>query len=240
MCAATRFSEAVPMRKITASLVVKVLTKFFSTFGLPHVIQTDQGTNFKSKLFKQVLQTLNIKHIVSSAYHPETQGALDRWHQTLKSMLRKYCLETEKNWDEGVPFVLFAAHEAVQEYLEFSPAELVFGHMPRGPLKTLSETAAERNVLDYVSQFCERLHCANALAKQSLSASQAVMKRRFDRFLAVSRRFQVGDKVLALLPIPGSTLFAKFLVHMMFGNVSVPLIMSLALLRGNEKPVFVM
>lgn len=103
--------------------------------------------------------------------------------------------------------------------------------MPRGPLKTLLETAAKRNVLDYVSQFCERLHCANALAKQSLSATQAVMKRRFDRFLAVSRRFQVGDKVLALLPIPGSTLSAK---------VSVPLIMSLALLRGNEKPVFVM
>lgn len=115
MCAATRFPEAVPMRKITASLVVKVLTKFFSTFGLPHVIQTDQGTNFKSKLLKEVLQTLNIKHIVSSAYPPETQGALERWHQTLKSMLRKYCLETETNWDEGVPFVLFAAREAVQE-----------------------------------------------------------------------------------------------------------------------------
>lgn len=87
--------------------------------------------------------------------------------------------------------------------------------MPRCPLKTLqdrflsSETTAERNVLDYVSQFRERLHRANALAKQSLSASQAVMKRRYDRS-AVSRRFQVGDKVLALLPIPGSDLSAKF------------------------------
>lgn len=51
-------------------------------------------------------------------------------------MLRKYCLETEKHWDEGVPFVLFAAREAVQESLGFSPAELVFGHMTRSPLKT--------------------------------------------------------------------------------------------------------
>lgn len=50
MCTATRFPEAIPLRNITARTVVKVLTRFFSTFGLPRTIQTDQGTNFKSTL----------------------------------------------------------------------------------------------------------------------------------------------------------------------------------------------
>lgn len=135
MCPATRFAEAIPLRKITINSVVKALTKFFCTFGLPHVIQTDQDTNFQSKLFKQILQTLNVQHRVSSAYHPESQGALERWHQTVKSMLRKYCLQMERNWDDGVPFVLFAPREAVQESLGFSPAQLVFGHTPRWPIK---------------------------------------------------------------------------------------------------------
>lgn len=76
---------------------------------------------------------------MSSAYHPESQGALERWHQTLKAMLRKYCLEAKVDWDEGIPFVLFAAREAVQESLGFSPSELVFGHTPRGPLKSMKE-----------------------------------------------------------------------------------------------------
>ncbi|CAJ1087392.1 uncharacterized protein LOC118469438 [Xyrichtys novacula] len=215
MCAATRYPEAVPLRKITSSSVVKALTKFFSTFGLPRVIQTDQGTNFQSRLFKQVLKTLNVQHSVSSAYHPESQGALERWHQTLKSMLRKYSLETGKSWDEGVPFVLFAARDAVQASLGFSPAELVFGHTLRGPLKSLqekflsSEVSREENVLDFMSKFRERLHRANSLAKECLLSSQTVMKRRYDRS-AVPRRFDVGDKVLALLPIPGSSLSAKF------------------------------
>lgn len=106
MCASTRFPEAVPLCKIMASSVIRALTKFFSTFGLPRMVQTDQGTNVQSKLFKQVLQSFNMKHVVSSAYHPEPQGALKRWHQT---MLRKYCFETGKNWDEGDPFALFAA-----------------------------------------------------------------------------------------------------------------------------------
>lgn len=54
-------------------------------------------------------------------------------------MLNKYCLQTGKSWDDGVPFVLFTAPEAVQESLSFSPAQLVFGHEPRGLLKVLRE-----------------------------------------------------------------------------------------------------
>lgn len=43
-------------------------------------------------------------------------------------MIRAYCLQTGKDWVEGLPFLLFAAREAVQESLGFSPNELVFGH----------------------------------------------------------------------------------------------------------------
>ncbi len=117
MCAATRFPEAIPLRKITAPVIIRALVKFFSTFGLPRMVQTDRGTNFLSKLFSQVLTTLKISHRTASAYHPESQGALERFHQTLKSMLRKYCMETSKDWDEGTPLVLFAVREAVQDSL---------------------------------------------------------------------------------------------------------------------------
>ncbi|KAL1274401.1 hypothetical protein QQF64_027215 [Cirrhinus molitorella] len=56
---------------------------------------------------------------VASTYHLESQGALERFHQTLKAMLRKYCLDTSKEWDEGVPLVLFAAfhnRESLQQH----------------------------------------------------------------------------------------------------------------------------
>ncbi len=105
MCAATRFPEAIPLRKITAPVIIKALVKFFSLFGLPTVIQTDRGTNFMSNLFAQVLKTLKISHRISSAYHPESQGALERFHQTLKAMLRKYCMDTGKDWDETFSLV---------------------------------------------------------------------------------------------------------------------------------------
>uniref|UniRef100_A0A7N8YKI4 Gypsy retrotransposon integrase-like protein 1 n=2 Tax=Mastacembelus armatus TaxID=205130 RepID=A0A7N8YKI4_9TELE len=214
MCTATRYPEALPLKRITAPIVVKALMTYFATFGLPQVIQTDQGTNFMSKTFQQVMKTLEAQHVTSSAYHPESQGALERWHQTVKSMLRKYCLETEKEWDEGLPFVLFAARNAKQESLGFSPYELVFAHTPRSPLKAVKETILNANVpacnvLSYVSKFRERLHTANQLAKETLEHTQTVMKRHHDQ-TAIHRQFTVGDQVLVLLPQTGSSLNARF------------------------------
>lgn len=212
MCAATRFPEAIPIRSLRAKTIVKALVGFFSTFGLPRVVQTDQGTNFMSRVFNQILTQLHIKHIVSSPYHPESQGSLERFHQTLKTMLRTYCTESEKEWDEGLPLLLFAVRETVQESLGFSPAELVFAHTVRGPLKLLKENWLSEgqsivNVLDYVSSFRERLHRACELAQSALSDAQSKMKEHFDK-RATARSFEKGDQVL--LPLLGSVLQAKF------------------------------
>ncbi len=54
-------------------------------------------------------------------------------------MLRTFCVDHEKEWDEHVPLLLFAVRNTTQASLGFSPSELVFGHTVRGPLKILQE-----------------------------------------------------------------------------------------------------
>lgn len=137
MCTATRFPEAIPLLNIKAATVSNALIKFFTVFGLPKEIQSDQGSNFISGLFQQVVYELGIKQITSSAYHPESQGSLERFHYVLKITIRACCFENEKNWDEGVLLLLFAARESVQESTGFSPFELVFGHCTDHNIVTL-------------------------------------------------------------------------------------------------------
>ena len=214
MCASTRFPEAIPLRNIKAKTIVKALTKFFTLVGLPSSIQSDQGSNFMSGVFQQVMHELGITQYKSSAYHPQSQGALERWHQTLKTMMRIYCFETEKDWDEGIHLLLFAARESVQESLGFSPFELVFGHTVRGPLKLLKEkllsgNSEPINLLQYVSDFRTKLFRACQLARANLSSSQKSMKKKYD-VDAVERSFKPGQKVLALLPVPGNPLNSRF------------------------------
>ena len=85
MCPTTRFPIAIPVKNISAKTVLQHLLKVFTTYGFPKEIQCDQGTNFTSKVFQKTMVELSIKQSFSSAYHPESQGALERHHQTLKA-----------------------------------------------------------------------------------------------------------------------------------------------------------
>ena len=102
MCASTRFLDAIPLRNIKTNNIVKVLVTFFTFVGLSKSVLSDQGSNFMSGIFQQVIHELGITQYKSSPYHPESQGALERFHQTLKNMITSYCFDTEKDWDEGI------------------------------------------------------------------------------------------------------------------------------------------
>ena len=97
MCASTRFPEAIPLRSIKAPDIVKALVKFFTFVGLLRVVQSDQGSNFMSGLFQQVMFQLGIRQTKSTACHPQTQGALERFHQTPKNMMKAYCTTEGKD-----------------------------------------------------------------------------------------------------------------------------------------------
>ena len=213
MCQATRYPAAYPLRSITTRSVVKALSHFISIFGIPRVVQSDQGSNFSSHMFAQVLKQLRVKHSQSSAYHAQSQGALERFHQTLKSLLRAFCTELDRDWEEGLPWLMLAAREVTQESTGFSPNELVFAHSVRGPLAVLRDgveaSAPPKNLLDYVNGFRHRLYVAGELARKNLATAQEKMKRGYNKH-AERRQFSPGDQVMSLLPMVGSPFQAKF------------------------------
>jgi len=55
---------------------------------------------------------MKYKQFKSNAYHPESQGALERFHQTLQNMRNTFCLDSQQDRDDGVHMLLFAAREA--------------------------------------------------------------------------------------------------------------------------------
>ena len=210
MSGATRFPEAILLRDIKAPNIVKGLIKFFTLVGLPKSIQSDQGSNFLSGVFQQGMYELGIKQYTSSAYHPQSQEALERFHQTLKSMLCTYCFEQDKDWDEGIHLLLFAAREAVQESLGLSPFELLLGKEVQGPLKLLKESwLDEENLLEQVTKLLQRMMRAGEMARENLETAQTKMKAWYDR-KARKRSFQIGDEVLILLPLHGHPLQASY------------------------------
>ena len=110
--------------------------------------------------------------------------------------------------------LLFTARGVVQESLGFSPFELVFGHTVEGPRKLLKEKLlvddeSSVNLFQYISDFHTKLTKAYNLARDNLKSVQNCMKESYDKN-SFKQSFQVGDKVLAFVPVLGAPLYARY------------------------------
>ena len=125
-----------------------------------------------SGFLQQVMPKLGIKQYKSSAYHPESQGALERFHQTLKNVKRSYWSDTEKDWNEGIQLLLFAVRESVQESVGFGSFELVFCHTVRVPLNLLKEKGLNSRIIlfclvySHIGNFCNLFYFEHYHIKQ--------------------------------------------------------------------------
>ncbi len=97
--------EAIPLSETSAAACTKALTfTWISRFGVPETITSDRGPQFTSNLWFQLCDMLNISHKQTTAYHPESNGAVERLHRRLKDALRaRFAAAT---WSEELPFVL--------------------------------------------------------------------------------------------------------------------------------------
>ncbi len=211
---ATRYPEAVAMKSIDAEQVAEELVKVFSRMGIPKEILTDQGSNFTSRLLREIYNLLHIHPIRTTPYHPQTDGLVERFNKTLKSLLRKTASDSGKDWDRLLPFLLFAYREVPQASTGFSPFELLFGREVRGPLDILKESwvanhRSSESVVSHVLAMRDRMESMTGLVQEHLKDAQARQKRWYDR-RARDRVFQPGDQVLVLLPTSSSKLLARW------------------------------
>lgn len=181
----TRYPEAFPLKKISSKTILQHLVRMFTT-GIPQEVQSNRGTNLTSEVFEKVFKELDITQTLSTAYHLESQGALERWHQTVKSMLHKYCCENQECWDKELLFMLFAIREATHESLGFSPFELLFGRKVGDPLKLVKDkwinsSGNQTSVSTYLENLKNTICKVRLAAKSNLLKAQTKMKSHFDK-----------------------------------------------------------
>ena len=201
---ATRYPEALPMRTITVVCVAEALVEIFARHGIPEEILTDLGKNFTSALLGELFKLIGTKALRTTPYHPQTDGLVERFNRTLKSMLRRVLNGEKRDWDQMLPFVLFAYREVPQATVGFSPFELLYGRDVRGPLDVLQvewlqNPDAETDVLSYVMDVRNRMETAREIMLENAKEAQVKQKAYYDQ-KTKEMNLQPGDRVLLLLP----------------------------------------
>ena len=124
----TRWTEVIPLVDITARSVAQAfLLGWISRFGVPTSVTTDRGRQFESSIWKELQFTLGTHHIHTTAYHPQSNGMIERFHRQLKSSLM--ACDDPTNWLAALPLVLLGLHASLKPDLKTSSAEMVYGSL---------------------------------------------------------------------------------------------------------------
>jgi transposase InsO family protein len=100
---------------------------------------SDRGSQFTSKFWEKLHESMNTKLNFSSAYHRQTDGQMKRTNQILEDMLRACVLKYGKSWDKSLPYAEFSYKNIYQDSIEMAPFEALYGRQCRTPL-FLSQT----------------------------------------------------------------------------------------------------
>ena len=127
----TRWPEAWPISETSAETVARTFFEgWICRFGSPSVVTTDQGRNFESQLVASLMTLTGTKRQRTTAYNPQANGLVERFHRTLKASLMS---AGRDRWTESLPVALLGLRSSIKSGTMATPAELVYGTTLRLP-----------------------------------------------------------------------------------------------------------
>jgi hypothetical protein len=118
----------------SAKLAKIYMTRIVCLHGVPRSIVSDRETQFTSKFWNQLHETLGTRLEFSTAFHPQIDGQIERVNQILEDMLRACVLDYGASWDDNLPYAEFSYNNSYQTSLKMAPFEALYGRRCRTPL----------------------------------------------------------------------------------------------------------
>ena len=198
----TKWVEVFAVADQTAETVARLFVEgVVCRHGVPQELLSDRGGNFLSALMQEVCRLMGVKKLNTSGYHPQCNGLVERFNSTLIQMLAKVT-KNPKDWDQCLPYVVYAYHTAAQESTKESPFFLMYGRDPQIPtVEALSTPSTPYTVDldDYQSELITGLSDAWEAAAEHIKVAQCHQKRMYDRG-ASELKLKIGDRVLVHMP----------------------------------------
>lgn len=168
--------------------------------GLPSSIVSDRGTLFVSEFWRAVCHILNVKLLLSSSYHPESDGQTEVANSYMLAYLRQYIDFLQKDWAKWLPLAEFAANNAMNVSTGVSPFFANKGFHPRmsfGPPRTVpagsSRTIRKKNIDG--TAFATKMEEISTILQDNMKRAQAAQEVQANKNRTPGPAYKVGDLV---------------------------------------------
>ena len=209
----SRLVKLVPLPSITASIVARAFrTNWILEYGPPGRIITDRGTQFTSTVMKVLSGLFGFKMSFTTAYHPKTNGRLERFHRYMKQRLRIIAFDKEldfngdDNWDIYIPNIAYSYNITPHTGTKYSPYQIIYNKSPITTIERLLKIG-DNNVSDDINntvgislqQQIEKLgdehrQLIEEVRKNQEMASQRI-KKQYDKRRKIPDIYNVGQEV---------------------------------------------
>ena len=178
-----------------------IFDEYIPRHSIPNIFITDNGLEFKNKLIMDHFKEIGVSVHHTTPYHPQSNGMIERYHRTLKSMFKKLTNSRGSRWETYLPDAIYAFRTVPSDSTGFSPFYLTYGRNPgKGHSNLINR--APGNVISELAYRVDEL---------SINLKKAVENRLDSRKYNIARTerkanadaLQVGDKVMLLVNEPG-------------------------------------
>ena len=218
----TRWCEAVALPDATANTVARaLLQRIIFPHGCPQKLLSDQGSQFRSEVLKVLAQSLGIKQLFTSPYHPQTNGLTERMNKTIKQVITAYVDPLHQSWDQVLPFAVHAYNTSVQESTRVSPFRALYGRDPRLPPdpQVIKIHTNHTDATSWWLHLQSNIPLLRRALQYNLTKAQERQKKHFDATHQPGE-LEIGDQVRVYYPIRRKGLCESFM-HRWLGPYQV-------------------
>ena len=134
----TQYVRAYVVEDHQPTMVAKVLyNEYFSVFGFPHWLMSDNAPEFVGKVLTALCDLLNVKQVRMSPYHPQSNGSVERAHQTLIRMVGKLDSKRKSRWQDHISLICHTYNLTRSQVMGYSLHFLMFGRWPCLPINLI-------------------------------------------------------------------------------------------------------
>ena len=182
----THYVQTFVTKNHTARTTARVLyNNYFSVFGFPQRLMSDQGTEFCGNVIAAMCSLLGVEKIRTTPYHPQTNGSAERVHQTPQRMIGKLDPEKRKKWPSHIGSIIVTYNSTRSLVTGYSLYYLMFGWRPRLPIDLLFPTRRTQmlthTIDEYVASLYDCLQDSLVIAQDCAIKEAQRQKRLYDR-----------------------------------------------------------
>ncbi|KAI1000197.1 hypothetical protein K3495_g8004 [Podosphaera aphanis] len=190
------------MKKMDAeSCAKRFLNCHWRFHGFPKAITSDRGSNWTSQFWKRWCELVGMEQRLSTAYHPQTDGATERANQEVQTYLRVYVAYTQHDWSARLPAAQIAINDRnIGAMRGVSPFFATHGYHI-GPIQSnvVDSSVPPSSAKERAEYFVERLRNVTTFMQAAMAAVQERNKEVYNKNRQPAPRYMVGDKVWLLL-----------------------------------------